>query len=79
MQGNISMGAAYSKDLVHWTDYHSWKDPVAMWPSQLYDIAGVFDGTIIPEGWNGHVRNSITHSGILANLSTCSQRSCTRL
>lgn len=54
------MGAAYSPDLVHWTDYHSWEDPVTMWPSQLYDIAGVFDGTIIPEGWNGYVCPSST-------------------
>ncbi|KAG8993555.1 hypothetical protein FRB93_001934 [Tulasnella sp. JGI-2019a] len=52
--GNISMGAAWSSDLVTWHDYNSWVDPRTLYPSQLYDITGVFDGSIIPEGWNGY-------------------------
>jgi beta-fructofuranosidase len=32
---------------------NSWEDPKTLYPSQLYDIRGVFDGTIIPTGWEG--------------------------
>lgn len=41
--GNISMGAARSSDFTTFTDY----DPVkTLYPSEIYDIRGVFDGTV---------------------------------
>lgn len=52
--GNISQGAAFSKDLVYWEDANSWQDPKTLSPSQIYDIRGVFDGTIIKDGWGGY-------------------------
>lgn len=51
---NISQCSASTTDFVHFEDYHSWKDPVTIAPSQLYDIRGVFDGTVIKDGWNGN-------------------------
>ncbi|ETW84894.1 glycoside hydrolase family 32 protein [Heterobasidion irregulare TC 32-1] len=52
--GNISQCAAHSKDLVYWEDFKSWKDSKTIWPSELYDIRGVFDGSIIKNGWEGY-------------------------
>ncbi|ORY65647.1 glycosyl hydrolase [Leucosporidium creatinivorum] len=46
--GNISMCAATSTDLVTYTDLNK-----TLWPSEIYDIRGVFDGTIIKDGFNG--------------------------
>jgi len=51
---NISQCSAFTTDFVHFTDHNSWKDPRTMVPTQLYDIRGVFDGTVIKDGWNGH-------------------------
>lgn len=51
---NISQCSASTTDFVHFRDYHSWKNPVTISPSQLYDIRGVFDGSVIKNGWNGH-------------------------
>lgn len=52
--GNISQCSASTTDFTYFHDYHSWQNPVTIGPSQLYDIRGVFDGSIIQEGWNGH-------------------------
>ncbi|KAI0028930.1 glycosyl hydrolase [Vararia minispora EC-137] len=52
--GNISQCAALSKDLTFWTDVNSWHDPKTLYPSQLSDIRGVFDGTVVVNGWNGY-------------------------
>ncbi|KZP28036.1 glycoside hydrolase family 32 protein [Athelia psychrophila] len=52
--GNISMGAAHSKDFTHWTDFGSWDNAKTIWPSQVYDIRGVFDGTVFQNGFNGY-------------------------
>ncbi|KNZ49389.1 hypothetical protein VP01_504g7 [Puccinia sorghi] len=46
--------SAFTTDFVHFTDHSSWKDPRTMVPTQLYDIRGVFDGTVIKDGWNGN-------------------------
>ncbi|OAV98565.1 hypothetical protein PTTG_01805 [Puccinia triticina 1-1 BBBD Race 1] len=51
---NISQCSAFTTDFVHFKDHHSWKDPRTIVPTQLYDIRGVFDGTVIKDGWNGH-------------------------
>ncbi|PLW23082.1 hypothetical protein PCASD_10515 [Puccinia coronata f. sp. avenae] len=51
---NISQCSASTTDFVHFTDHRSWQDPRTIVPTQLYDIRGVFDGTVIKEGWNGH-------------------------
>ncbi|MBW0464760.1 hypothetical protein O181_004475 [Austropuccinia psidii MF-1] len=51
---NISQCSASTKDFIYFNDYGSWKDPVTIAPSQLYDIRGVFDGSVIPTGWEGH-------------------------
>nr|CAG26671.1 invertase 1 precursor [Uromyces viciae-fabae] len=51
---NISQCSASTSDFVHFNDYHSWKNPVTIAPSQLYDIRGVFDGTVIKNGWDGN-------------------------
>ncbi|KAJ7275067.1 glycosyl hydrolase [Mycena rebaudengoi] len=51
--GNISMCAATSKDLVYWEDMNGWENPKTIWPSQIFDIRGVFDGSILKKGWKG--------------------------
>jgi beta-fructofuranosidase len=51
--GNISMCAATSADLVSFQDVNSWQNPKTLWPSEYYDIRGVFDGTIIKKGFEG--------------------------
>ncbi|KAJ7145383.1 glycosyl hydrolase [Mycena crocata] len=51
--GNISMCAATSKDFVYWEDMNGWEDPKTIWPSQIYDIRGVFDGSMMKKGYNG--------------------------
>ncbi|KAJ6486871.1 glycosyl hydrolase [Mycena sanguinolenta] len=51
--GNISMCAATSKDFVYWEDMNGWENPNTLWPSQIYDIRGVFDGSIMKNGYNG--------------------------
>ncbi|KAG8813318.1 hypothetical protein FRC17_001606, partial [Serendipita sp. 399] len=33
---------------------NGWQDPKTLYPSQIYDIRGVFDGSIIKRGWNGY-------------------------
>ncbi|KAK7046704.1 cytochrome P450, partial [Favolaschia claudopus] len=45
--------AATSKDFVYWEDMNSWENPRTLWPSQLFDIRGVFDGSIMKNGYNG--------------------------
>ncbi|KAH9460970.1 hypothetical protein MJO28_009885 [Puccinia striiformis f. sp. tritici] len=52
--GNVSQCSASTTDFVHFKDHHSWRDPRTITPTQLYDIRGVFDGTVIKDGWNGH-------------------------
>ncbi|EGG03208.1 family 32 glycoside hydrolase [Melampsora larici-populina 98AG31] len=52
--GNISQCSASTTDFTYFNDYHGWQNPVTIAPSQLYDIRGVFDGSIIQKGWNGH-------------------------
>lgn len=52
--GNVSQCSASTNDFTYFNDYHSWEDPTTIAPSALYDIRGVFDGSIIKEGWNGH-------------------------
>jgi hypothetical protein len=52
--GNISQSSAHSQDFVHWHDFGTWEDPRTMWPSELYDIRGVFDGSILKDGWEGY-------------------------
>ncbi|KAJ7627629.1 glycosyl hydrolase [Mycena polygramma] len=67
--GNISQCAATSKDFVYWEDSSSsrlhiclslhelavngWENPNTIWPSQIFDIRGVFDGSIMKNGYNG--------------------------
>ncbi|KAJ6571789.1 glycosyl hydrolase [Mycena capillaripes] len=51
--GNISQCAATSKDFVYWEDMNGWENPNTLWPSQIYDIRGVFDGSIMKNGYNG--------------------------
>ncbi|KAJ7787149.1 glycosyl hydrolase [Mycena olivaceomarginata] len=51
--GNISQCAAYSKDFVYWEDMNGWENPNTLWPSQIFDIRGVFDGSIMKNGYNG--------------------------
>ncbi|PVF95784.1 Arabinanase/levansucrase/invertase [Serendipita vermifera] len=51
--GNISQCSAFSNDLTVWRDANSWQDPKTLYPSQIYDIRGVFDGSIITNGYNG--------------------------
>ncbi|KAJ6631170.1 beta-fructofuranosidase [Mycena sp. CBHHK59/15] len=51
--GNISQCAATSKDFVYWKDMNSWEDPKTIWPSQIFDIRGVFDGSIMKNGYKG--------------------------
>ncbi|KAK7019022.1 glycoside hydrolase family 32 protein [Favolaschia claudopus] len=50
---NITQCAATSKDFVYWEDMNSWENPRTLWPSQLFDIRGVFDGSIMKNGYNG--------------------------
>nr|6S82_A Chain A, Beta-fructofuranosidase [Phaffia rhodozyma]6S82_B Chain B, Beta-fructofuranosidase [Phaffia rhodozyma] len=52
--GNISQGAAYSSDFTSWTDFNGSEGYKTIWPSQIYDIRGVFDGSIIKEGIDGY-------------------------
>ncbi|KAF8325634.1 glycosyl hydrolase [Cantharellus anzutake] len=52
--GNISQCSAYSKDLVTWIDLPRWEDPRTMYPDRVYDIRGVFDGSMIIKGWNSY-------------------------
>lgn len=52
--GNISQCSAFSDDLTYWRDANSWQDPKTLYPSQIYDIRGVFDGSIIKKGWKGY-------------------------
>ncbi|KAK6997307.1 hypothetical protein R3P38DRAFT_3286445, partial [Favolaschia claudopus] len=40
--GNTTQCAATSKDFVYWEDANSWENPRTLWPSQLFDIRGVF-------------------------------------
>ncbi|CAH7670375.1 glycosyl hydrolase, partial [Phakopsora pachyrhizi] len=54
MWGNVSQCSASTKDFVHFEDYNSWKDPATIVPTQLYDIRGVFDGTVIKDGLDGY-------------------------
>ncbi|KAJ7512025.1 glycosyl hydrolase [Mycena galericulata] len=51
--GNISQCAATSTDFVYWEDMNGWENPNTLWPSQIFDIRGVFDGSIMTNGWNG--------------------------
>ncbi|KAJ7660076.1 glycosyl hydrolase [Mycena rosella] len=51
--GNISQCAATSTDFVYWEDMNGWENPNTIWPSQIFDIRGVFDGSIMKNGWNG--------------------------
>ncbi|KEI39741.1 glycoside hydrolase family 32 protein [Mixia osmundae IAM 14324] len=51
--GNISMCAAVSDDLTTWRDINGWRDPATLGPKEVYDIRGVFDGSIIKSGING--------------------------
>ncbi|KAJ7217489.1 glycosyl hydrolase [Mycena haematopus] len=52
--GNISMCAATSKDFVYWEDMNGWENPKTLWPSQIYDIRGVFDGSMMKNGYEGY-------------------------
>ncbi|KAJ7190926.1 glycosyl hydrolase [Mycena pura] len=52
--GNISMCAATSKDFVYWEDMNGWENPKTIWPSEIFDIRGVFDGSIMKNGYNGY-------------------------
>ncbi|KAJ7637095.1 glycosyl hydrolase [Roridomyces roridus] len=51
--GNISQCAATSKDFVYWSDINSWENPKTIWPSDIFDIRGVFDGSVMKNGWKG--------------------------
>ncbi|KAJ7076090.1 glycosyl hydrolase [Mycena belliarum] len=51
--GNISQCAATSNDFVYWEDMNGWENPKTIWPSEIFDIRGVFDGSIMKNGWNG--------------------------
>ncbi|QRW02501.1 glycoside hydrolase family 32 protein [Ceratobasidium sp. AG-Ba] len=52
--GNISQASAVSDDLIHWKDVPTWKgtpqERLTLYPSQINDRVGVFDGTMIPSG-----------------------------
>ncbi|KIM20837.1 glycoside hydrolase family 32 protein [Serendipita vermifera MAFF 305830] len=52
--GNISQCSAFSDDLTYWRDANGWQNPKTLYPSQIYDIRGVFDGSIIANGWDGY-------------------------
>ncbi|KAG0139082.1 hypothetical protein CROQUDRAFT_70356 [Cronartium quercuum f. sp. fusiforme G11] len=52
--GNVSQCSASTDDFTYFNDYHSWENPITIPPTQLYDIRGVFDGSIIKDGWNGY-------------------------
>ncbi|KAH8919330.1 glycoside hydrolase family 32 protein [Atractiella rhizophila] len=52
--GNISQCSAFSNDLTYWRDANRWENPKTLYPSEVYDIRGVFDGSIIQRGWNGY-------------------------
>ncbi|KAJ7136062.1 glycosyl hydrolase [Mycena epipterygia] len=51
--GNITQCAAHSKDFVYWEDMNGWENPATIWPSEIFDIRGVFDGSIMKNGYNG--------------------------
>nr|UZP16976.1 RcGH32 [Ceratobasidium cereale] len=55
--GNISQASAVSDDLIHWKDVPTWKgsldERLTLYPSQINDRVGVFDGTMIPKGYKG--------------------------
>ncbi|KAG9084681.1 hypothetical protein FRC06_003942 [Ceratobasidium sp. 370] len=57
MWGNISQASAVSDDLIHWEDVPTWEgtreERLTLYPSQINDRVGVFDGTIIPKGYKG--------------------------
>ncbi|KAL7412178.1 glycosyl hydrolase [Mrakia frigida] len=52
--GNISQGAAWSSDMTFWYDYQGHEGAKTIWPSEVYDIRGVFDGSILNPGHNGY-------------------------
>ncbi|KAJ7770559.1 glycosyl hydrolase [Mycena metata] len=52
--GNISQCAATSQDFVYWEDMNGWENPKTIWPTELYDIRGVFDGSIMKNGFDGY-------------------------
>lgn len=52
--GNMSQGAAYSDDFTIWTDFDGFEEYRTLWPSAIYDIRAVFDGSIINPGFNGY-------------------------
>jgi sucrose-6-phosphate hydrolase SacC (GH32 family) len=45
--GNMSWGHVVSKDMLTWT-----KLPVALYPDEMYDIEGVFSGSVYEDGTN---------------------------
>ena len=47
------MCAATSTDFTTWTDLGTEEEPRTIYPSQIYDIRGVFDGTVIKGGYEG--------------------------
>lgn len=51
--GNISNCAAFSKDFTTFEDASGPEGTKTIWPSVLYDIRGVFDGSIIKKGIDG--------------------------
>ncbi|KAG9088980.1 hypothetical protein FS749_001711 [Ceratobasidium sp. UAMH 11750] len=57
MWGNISQASAASDDLIHWKDVPSWKgnreERLTLYPGQINDRVGAFDGTVIPKGYKG--------------------------
>lgn len=50
----MSQGAAYSDDFTIWTDFDGFEEYRTLWPSAIYDIRAVFDGSIINPGFNGY-------------------------
>ncbi|KAH9821286.1 family 32 glycoside hydrolase [Melampsora americana] len=54
LYGNMSQCSALTSDFTYFNDNKGWEDPITLAPSQLYDIRGVLDGTVIQDGWNGY-------------------------
>jgi beta-fructofuranosidase len=55
--GNISIGGAFSDDLIHWTDSGAgWQDPtvIGTGPNGSYDHLGVFSGATVENGYMGY-------------------------